>query len=745
MAELFINPWFLAGVAGAAVPLLIHLLVRRRYRRTPWAAMDLLIRAFKKTNRRLRLENWLVLFLRMLAVALVAFALARPVLRGSGIAAKIGEKNRSVFLLLDDSYSMGYKRGRSTPFEGAKKAASEILASLNPGSDTASLILVSGIPEVVYGEPTPELEKVKQALNETQPGYGISDLARGLDRLEEILAMPGVARAPNKEVYFFTDGQKLAWVPGEEGGTTQLTKKLSELAPKLESFAAVVVGDEASENLAVLELAVEDRVVGLDKHATFTVTVANFGPDPEDAYVEFLVDGNAWSSTHLSLPGGGRQTAQFAPVFRTPGPHFVTARLGADSLLTDNEQFHAIRVRERIRVLIVDGEPASETGGGLFSGETAHLELALLPAEDPVSAEGLSIIRPEVVRHFELTPNLFARGWELVILANEGRTLPMETGLMDSLHQYIKNGGSLLIFLGDRVRAEDYNDHLFQGGEGFLPLKIGKVKGSPLEPVGLKYPAVRHPVLKIFDDPELINAFEVPLTRHYFSMDVPDPLPKNVLIVCRFQTGEPAIVEKKVEDRGRVMVVATSADSEWTDLPGQYLFLPLIHEMVYYLVREDVRRRNLPVGDWLVRPLTRAEYAEDIAVVLPAGGRAAVEPPREVREGFFQASYGPLAEPGPYELQLRKGTEGEGFHLRDVFCANVNGLEGDLTRITEEFVKALVPPEMQAKFSYSRESYKRETSRAPGGAEVWKALLVALLAVLLVETVLARRFGDYAR
>jgi hypothetical protein len=192
-------------------------------------------------------------------------------------------------------------------------------------------------------------------------------------------------------------------------------------------------------------------------------------------------------------------------------------------------------------------------------------------------------------------------------------------------------------------------------------------------------------------------------------------------------------------------VVATSADSEWTDLPGQTIFLPLLHEIVYYLVREDVRRRNVPVGESLRRPLTRAEYAEDIAVVLPGGGRVALEPPKEIREGFFQASFGPMAEPGPYELQLRKGSEGDGLHLRDVFCANVDGLEGDLTRITEEFVKGLVPPEMQARFSYSRESYKRETSQAPGGAEVWKAILVALLAVLLVETVLARRFGDYAR
>ncbi|MHC4599067.1 MAG: BatA domain-containing protein, partial [Planctomycetota bacterium] len=278
MGEWFINPWFVAGAAGASVPLIIHLLVRRRYNRLPWAAMDLLLRAYKKTNRRLRLENWLVLFLRMLAVLLVAFALARPVLRGGSVVAKIGERNRSVFLLLDDSYSMSYQRGRRTPFEEARKAAADILATLKPGSDSVSLILVSAQPDIVYGEPTPELDKVKQALGDAQPGHAASDLCKGLEALLEILAMPAVKRAPNKEVYFLTDGQKLAWVPPAGGGTLELTKKLAELAGKVETFSVVMVGGEEMDNVGVLDLLVEDRVVGVEKFATFTVMVANHGP-----------------------------------------------------------------------------------------------------------------------------------------------------------------------------------------------------------------------------------------------------------------------------------------------------------------------------------------------------------------------------------------------------------------------------------------------------------------------------------
>jgi hypothetical protein len=75
----------------------------------------------------------------------------------------------------------------------------------------------------------------------------------------------------------------------------------------------------------------------------------------------------------------------------------------------------------------------------------------------------------------------------------------------------------------------------------------------------------------------------------------------------------------------------------------------------------------------------------------------------------------------------------------------VDPREGDLTAISEEFVKGLIPPELQGKFTLSRESVTRREAEAPGGAEIWKALLVALLVVLVTETVLARRFGDYAR
>ena len=103
MFEAFINPWMLAGAAGAAVPVVIHLLVRRRFKRVPWAAMELLLRAFKKTRRRLRMENLLILLLRMAVIILAAIAVARPVIRTSTVVGRIGDSNRAVFLVVDNS------------------------------------------------------------------------------------------------------------------------------------------------------------------------------------------------------------------------------------------------------------------------------------------------------------------------------------------------------------------------------------------------------------------------------------------------------------------------------------------------------------------------------------------------------------------------------------------------------------------------------------------------------------------
>src|SRR5215813_4929393 len=107
----FLNPAFLSALALVSIPLIIHLIRRRKLRVVPWAAMEFLRQSQKKQRRRLRIEELILLALRMLIVALAVLAFARPVLRALGVPLLSQNARVYAILVLDNSFSMGF-RGR---------------------------------------------------------------------------------------------------------------------------------------------------------------------------------------------------------------------------------------------------------------------------------------------------------------------------------------------------------------------------------------------------------------------------------------------------------------------------------------------------------------------------------------------------------------------------------------------------------------------------------------------------------
>src|SRR3954469_11602497 len=105
----FSNPLlFQFGIAAASLPIIIHLLNRRKFREMPWAAMRFLLAAIRKNQRRIKIEQWLLLAVRTLLVILVVSAMAKPFLESVGaIPLLTGQRTHRV-VVLDGSLSMGY-------------------------------------------------------------------------------------------------------------------------------------------------------------------------------------------------------------------------------------------------------------------------------------------------------------------------------------------------------------------------------------------------------------------------------------------------------------------------------------------------------------------------------------------------------------------------------------------------------------------------------------------------------------
>src|SRR5438876_9140481 len=104
----FLGPWFLMGLlglAGAAIPIVLHLFFRSRYRTVAWAAMEFLLTSVEQTSRRLKFQELLLLIMRCALLLLLAFALARPAL--SLVAGSGGRDAVDAVFVIDTSFSMG--------------------------------------------------------------------------------------------------------------------------------------------------------------------------------------------------------------------------------------------------------------------------------------------------------------------------------------------------------------------------------------------------------------------------------------------------------------------------------------------------------------------------------------------------------------------------------------------------------------------------------------------------------------
>ena len=128
MSGIFLNSGLLWLGALVGVPILIYLINRQRFRRRKWAAMVFLLKALKKSRRRLQIQNLLLLLIRCLILLLLVLAVSRPVLHSNSQAFS-SEGNKNWIFAIDTSYSMEYVDGASSLLDRAKQTILDVVTS----------------------------------------------------------------------------------------------------------------------------------------------------------------------------------------------------------------------------------------------------------------------------------------------------------------------------------------------------------------------------------------------------------------------------------------------------------------------------------------------------------------------------------------------------------------------------------------------------------------------------------------
>lgn len=750
----------LAGFAGAAaVPIIIHLLNQRRFKVVVWAAMDFLLATIEKNSRRLQLQDLILMLLRAFALVFLALALARPTLTPGGLDLLGRQGETAAVIVLDNSLSMGHRIGNESRFDAAKRAALAIVDHLPKGAG-AALVLMSDVAIDEIPEPSHDAAFVRAAIQDAELSDGGTDVAGGITKAWGILRE---AKALAKEIYVVSDMQSNAWPASGDGGWTALANELTAAKPAVRLYLANV-NDGGDSNLSIAALTPVDEQVSTESDAAFVATLQNHGGGAAtNVTVELLVGApDAPPTEPLRTAASvvvdkvdGTAQVRLETRFAGGGDYRIAVRAAPDRLPADDMRSLALPVVDRIKVLVIDGQPGE---GGSFDGAGDFLKAALSP-RDPNDEGNKALIDTEVITVAQLGERSL-RDYQAVILAN---VADLPSGLVEGLKTYVKaEGRGLIIFGGDNVSSVRYNQ-LLGGKDGLLP---GLLAARQVEPdvapsgeeagFGFATTDLGHPVVSFFSDRDAQPFLAAPRFTRALGLDIDtkDLAPvdgkatgadvlsndNQVHIVARFTGGQPAIAER-LAGRGRVLLFACTADRDWGDLPLRPAFLMLARRAVQHVAEGHRLPRTLQVNDPLVELVGIKSAGAQITVRDPRGGARTVAAVPTPAGDLARIDFTDTRFSGFYLLSRPAAAGGNGdAGVNAVYAANPPRGESNLDALDEAGVRALYPT-LDFTWLDGRGEVASAIDGKRVGREIWPLLFILACCCLIAETVLALRWA----
>ncbi len=690
----FFNPWVLPALVLAGLPVLIHLLNRYQSRTIQWGAMRLLRRVVRVKSRELRLQDILLMLLRCLILLLIILAIARPTTTAPVKATDVG-----AVIGLDVSGSMAYKAGARTRFDHAVEQVRGVLDTIDEGRPVG-LALMGEDLKILRRNTGYDRADFESLLEEVRPTGGGMNLTRAL---EGLVPLTTEMRAPEREVYLVTDLQRSDW--------EQLPAPAEAALRTLAGNARVIVVSTASggsENVAVTDLRWRSGSLRRNTIARYEATVRNFGTGAAKVGpVELAVGETAVDRQEVGTlePGDTVSVSLYAP-FQSDGMLRLEARTGTDALASDNARRLTAHVREKARVLTVDGEPSE----GLITGAATYVTTALQPGG--VERTDLSL-QVETVPWLALN-TVALSGYDSIFLAN---VPDMPDQNAESLRDFVESGGGVFFLLGDKVDAETYNDRFRGGEQPLLPARLGKIthrkEGLPLD---LEIPG--HPLVSSLRElpTDLLTESSV---RGHFEVE-PDAESR---VLLRLADGTPLLLEKSV-GRGLVLLLTTSADRSWHDLALSPVFPIIVQQAVTHF--ESMQSATpLVVGDPLFVSVDSGEAAVDGVLTRPDGSKETFAVADEDRGSSI--SLGDAAQIGFYTVALGD--------RRTATAVNAEASESDVRALEPSALRRVVPDVLVVGPDRSAAAAVRQGRR---GRELWPLLLGAALLLLAAEAAFAR-------
>lgn len=722
----FLSAAFLLALPLVAVPVAIHLYRGRQRDVVMWGAMQFLAAAVTKGRRVERLEEMLLMSLRLAAVAALVFALAQPMVRSSLLG---NATDKQVILILDNSLSMSREADGESASERMKERAVELIESLAP-ADGVQILLAVGSEWAMADDVAATAsgrERLSAIVTEVEPTQGAADL---LACLQSAVHLESAEDLAGRRVVVFTDSQTTGWQPGATSAWQQLGAARSEA--KVPTTIEVVdcgVESETVENLAVTRVGAERPLVRRDEPLAVAAEVKNLGDEPSAGMqVEWLVDGKVEEHSRLSsVRSQGSARVSTTLRFDRPGIHTVTCRLAdEDQLPLDQENSIVVEVADELPVLFVEsggGDGRSMPAGELFA--------AALGFKEGEAQAWHAVYRPEVIPVASLATHPLAEYRAIVI--NDVPTLDRET--LERLDAFVRAGGGLWLAAGESSDPAMFRRDWYSDGAGLAPLAIEELSVVPKaeDAAATIHPPSRdHAATAQLANTTQLDIDEARLRQYWLLADrAPDQ--EEVSTILESGSGRPLVVENFVGE-GRVLVQTFPLGLEWSNVPLLKAYVVMIHDWLGFLTEPTTSRYNLEPGNLVVASAPADAPGVKAEVVTPRGRAIPLTATDAEVAPVFRYSQTTL--PGTYRVHFKDGDTTVGEVPYQVKRAEA---ESDLTMLKED-ERAALAKSFGVRFDGTEvedAAGEAVAKVAPKREPLWGVLLSALVVLLVAELFLA--------
>ena len=695
----FLNPAALLALAAVAVPLFLHFFNLRQPRTVEFSSLDFVKELQESTVQRVRIKEWLLLLLRMLAIACLVLAFAQPTLTSDlgGMGASVPTTHA---LVVDNSLSMTADGEGGSYFDQATRTAEGVLETVEEGDEV--LLWPTARAGQSRPDPVSNVGVVRQALANLEPRAGASALSRA------IVEAAGQSDTPQTVVYVMSDLQ--ASTLGDSVATDVPDGVQVQLLP-LET--------RTQSNVAITDVTVTSRIAEVDQPVQLEATLVNHGPEPLDDYVSSVyLAGDRVAQATATLEPGLETTVSFTVTPQTRGWLEGAVVTEDDDVPVDDRHHFTLHVPEERRVLLVRGE----------GQRTKYLDLAL----SSEMIESRIAFRTTAIEENALASAELGQ-YDAVLLAGP-RSL--SSGEVDALTRYVDRGGGLLLFPNAQARPEDYNALFgaldagsFRGFSGALSADRTVASFGRVD--------LEHPLFEgVFSQERRREDASVEQPNIHYVMNF-RPSGQSGQTLIELSNGFPFLHEVR-HGGGRLLVTAVAPTRDWSELPVRGLFVPLLYRSVYYLsASTSVAGEQLVAG----RPaeLRVTGVAPDASLRLRGPGGIEVTPEQQTLFGATLLQIGTtLTEPGVYDVQA--GTT----QVRRV-AVNVDPAESDLQAASSaeasETLRTTTGAPVQAAAA-AEDGEVAETLRTQrAGTEIWDVFLLLALLFLAAEMLVASQWA----